>query len=123
GAYEVELTLMKMAHGKPQVAQFKKNDGSIGALRLSDGGSIGGGEQTVMLPDKNAIYSVYWLTDDMTGTLTDCGVIAYIWSKHSKLFEYNASLSKNLGKNLCANIYDHSENNRHSWYTSHIHNM
>ncbi len=107
GAYTSYLTLMKIENDQPVIAQFKKQDGNIGALLFLEGASVMNGENVVMLLEENVIYSGHWsnsVSGEPYGNLTDCRVDAYQWDPEDRLFEFSQDLSDSLRLDYCQRV-------------------
>ncbi len=100
GAYMGYLTLIQIENGKPVVAQFKQKDGKISSLMFLDGASVRNGARVAMLPEKNAIYSGSWGTDDY-GKVNNCSLDAYQWNSKTNTFDFNITLSNELKPDFC----------------------
>jgi len=100
GAYTDYVTVMRIEEGKAVVALFKEANGKVSTSIFLQGASVRHGESARMLPDKKAIYSMSTSTDDY-GREDRCGVAAYQWDAHRRIFISNMLLSKQIAKSNC----------------------
>jgi hypothetical protein len=104
GAYTSYLTLARLEEGQPIIAEFKKKDDTITSFIFLEGASVMNGENIIMLPDRNVIYSAHWsrvVSGQPYGDLTDCGVEAYRWEPGNRYFEFSQELSDELREDYC----------------------
>ena len=99
------LVLIRMENNKPVVARFKEKNGEITYGKLVDGSGGAGryGAETKFIESKNAVYSAHYFAynsnyDDI------CEANAYQWNSQTKLFEFNISLSNEIGQDYCSKI-------------------
>ena len=100
GAYTDYVTVMRIEEGKAVVALFKEANGKVSAQIFLQGASARHGESVRVLPGQKAIYSMSTSTDDY-GREDTCGVAAYRWDAHRRIFISNMLLSKQIAKSNC----------------------
>jgi hypothetical protein len=104
GAYTSYLTLARLEEGQPIIAEFKKKNDTIAPFVFLEGASVMNGENVIMLPDKNVIYSAHWsrsVSGQPYGNLTDCVVEAYRWDSGDRYFGFSQELSDELREDYC----------------------
>jgi len=102
GAYTQNMALFRLEDGKLILADFKRSDGETGPIRFLNGASVRNGTAAQMLPEKDAIYQVFWHTDD-EGKSESCRVEAYRWNEQTRTFDFNSELSKEIQIDFCKN--------------------
>lgn len=102
GAYTSNVALMRLdEHGKPVLAKLRDKDGkAIVVGSFLRGASVRNGTGTELLPEKHAVYAIYWGTDD-SGALQSCGVDAYKWVAKTGTFDADEALSKEIAESEC----------------------
>jgi hypothetical protein len=97
GAYTSIAALMRLEQGKPVKVGVRRKNGS--SVEFLQGASVRHGTDAKLLPEKNAVYEMYWNADE-SGT-TDCDAEAFVWVAKSATFEPRRTLSKDIVKNYC----------------------
>lgn len=104
GATTCELVLMRIENNKPVVARFKQKSGEISYLVFSEGAGGAGryGSGTKLIESKNAIYFTHYSAYNEASD--SCGAEAYQWNSQTKIFEFNVSLSNEVGQAYCSKV-------------------
>jgi hypothetical protein len=99
-----DLVLIRMENNQPVVARFKEKNGEItyGKLVNGSGGAGRYGAETKFIESKNAVYSARYYADNSNYDI--CEANAYQWNSQTKLFEFNISLSNEIGQDYCSKI-------------------
>ncbi len=101
GAYTSALAVMRMEGGQPIVAQFKRQNGELGAIMFSHGASVMNALWTELLPLEQAVRMTYRKMNSDGATVRECIVEAYRWNPNSKTFNYDDRLSDGTGLDHC----------------------
>jgi hypothetical protein len=103
GASTSQLTLMRMADGKPVVALFKDRAGKISPMVFLEGASVMHTDDVDLLRREHAVYSIHY-NYGSNGKLHQCGGEAYTWNPQSKTFDYNSALTGTLTRTTCRQV-------------------
>lgn len=93
GAYTSTYVLMSLEKGEPAFMKFKLENGKIDVPVFLGGSSVMNSEIIEMLPAKHAISATH-CSADVKVELYNCSVEYYQYNPATKLFEYDAKLSK-----------------------------
>lgn len=103
GAYTSYISLMEIENEKPNFIRFKQKNGEISPILFLSGASVKNELDAVMAPEKNAVYGSSYSVNDFQ-KVENCEVDAYKWSDKLKIFEFDASLSREFKESYCAEV-------------------
>jgi hypothetical protein len=102
GAYTSDTTVVWLKDGKPVVAKFRDH-GKIVHPEMLDGSSVENGTGVELYPDRRAVLSIAWRSDEQ-GKLDECHGTAYAWNPATRTFDAHEALSKDLSTKECARV-------------------
>jgi len=103
GAYTSEVAIMRLERAKPVVVRFRDSNRKPIKPVFANGASVRNGEGTGLLPEKHAVYTIHWHTDDFA-RLETCSVEAYVWTPRSATFDLNKSVAREIADRECARL-------------------
>ena len=100
GAYTDELVVMRMEHGQPVRARFRKDE-KITSVEFVQGASMMHSVDVQLKPEQAAIFSSFFNLDG-AGKLRDCGMTAYVWNANAQTFDADVALTREATQHYCA---------------------
>jgi hypothetical protein len=108
GAYTDWIVAMQLEKGEPVRIHFRKMNGEVGDLEFAQGASVMHGKSAKLVPKNSAIYDISWDNDglDKNGVIKPqkCVVDAYVLNTKSKIFEWDADLTKQAARSYCQDL-------------------